>query len=55
VSLDAVQALRECAVDLFQVWDTTLDEPEVGHVRFRGRFLVDPAVCFDDQRARYEQ
>jgi membrane-associated protease RseP (regulator of RpoE activity) len=55
VSLDAVQALRECAVDLFQVWDTTLDEPEVGHVRFRGRFLVDPAVCFDDLRARYEQ
>ncbi len=55
VSLDAVQALRESTTDLFQVWDTTLDAPEAGFVRFRGRFVIDPALCFDELRARYEQ
>lgn len=55
VALDAVQALREATVDLFQIWDTTLDQPEAGFVRFRGRFIVEPAECFDELRTRYEQ
>ena len=54
VSLDAVQALRGATTDYFQVWDTTLDAPEAGFVRFRGQFIVDPADCFEDLRARYE-
>ena len=54
VSLDAVQGLRAAITDLFQVFDTTLDEPDPGYVRFRGQFLEDPASCFDDLRARFE-
>ena len=54
VSLDAVQGLRGAIADLFQVFDTTLDEPDPGYVRFRGQFLEDPASCFDDLRARFE-
>ena len=51
VSLDAVQGLRIAIADLFQVFDTTLDEPDPGYVRFRGQFLQDPAACFDELRA----
>ena len=54
VSLDAVQNLRTAIADLFQVIDTTLDAPDPGFVRFRGKFLKDPASCFDDLRARFE-
>ena len=36
VELEAVQGLRNDIADLFQVFDTTLDEPERGYVRFRG-------------------
>lgn len=54
VPLEAVQDLRSDIVDLFQVFDTTLDDPEPGHVRFRGKFLQDPADCFDDLRERFE-
>lgn len=49
-----VHALRQEIADLFLVTDTTLDYPEAGHFRFRGRFLVDPADCFEDLRERYE-
>lgn len=50
-----VHSLREEIADLFYVADTTLDYPEEGYFRFRGRFLVDPADCFEDLRARYER
>lgn len=49
-----VDALRQEIADLFVVSDTTLDYPESGYVRFRGRFLVDPADCFEELRARFE-
>ena len=55
VSLEAVQSLREAITDLFQVFDTTLDAPERGYVRFRGQFLQDPDACFDDLRGRFER
>jgi len=55
VPLEAVQGLRNDIADLFQVYDTTLDNPEPGHVRFRGKFLIDPAYCFDDLRERFER
>ncbi len=53
--LDKIEALRNDISDLFVVFDTTLDQPHPGHVRFRGRFLQDTAVCFDDLRARFER
>ena len=51
--LETIQGLRNAITDLFQVFDTTLDEPESEYVRFRGRFLQDPADCFDDLRERF--
>lgn len=53
--LEEIEALRNEIADLFVVYDTTLDQPEPGYVRFRGRFLVDTAVCFDDLRTRFEK
>ncbi len=55
VPLEAVQDLRNDIVDLYHVFDTTLDEPEPGYVRFRGQFLQDPADCFDELRERFER
>jgi len=49
-----VDALRRDIADLFQVYDTTLDYPEKEYVRFRGRFLQDPAECYDELRRRFE-
>ena len=55
VSLEAVEGLRHSIIDLFIVADTSLALPERGYVRFRGRFLQDPADCFDELRARFER
>ena len=55
VPLDAVQGLRNDIADIFQVADTTLDVPEPGYVRFRGQFLQDPAVAYDELRRRFER
>ena len=49
-----VDALRRDIADLFIVYDTTLDYPEKEYVRFRGRFLQDPAECYDELRRRFE-
>jgi membrane-associated protease RseP (regulator of RpoE activity) len=54
VSLTAVEDLREAIAPLFFTIDTTLDWPEIGHFRLRGRFLQDTAVVFDDLRAIFE-
>jgi membrane-associated protease RseP (regulator of RpoE activity) len=53
--LDAVEALRRDIAPYFAASDTTIDYPEKGHIRYRGRFLVDPAECFDDLRLRFER
>jgi membrane-associated protease RseP (regulator of RpoE activity) len=55
IALDKVEALRHAVADLFAIADTTLDQPQPGYVRFRGRFLQDPAVCYDELRRRFEQ
>lgn len=55
IPLDKVEALRHAVADLFSINDTTLDRPQPGQVRFRGWFLQDPADCYDDLRARFEQ
>ncbi len=52
---EQVVALRQAIADLFMVVSTTLDSPEKGHVRFRGRFLQDPADSFDELRRRFER
>ena len=49
-----VDALRREIADLFTVYDTTLDYPEKGYVRFRGRFLRPPAESFATLRRRFE-
>ena len=54
VPLQRVEKMREGVAHLFVVGDTTLDEPHKGYVRYRGRFLVDPADCFDELRAVFE-
>lgn len=52
--LENIETLRNDIADLFMVYDTTLDQPHPGYVRFRGRFLVDTADCYDDLRDRFE-
>ncbi len=54
VPLEKVELLRNHIADLFTVYDTSLDQPHPGYIRFRGIFLQDPARCFDDLRARFE-
>ena len=54
VSLEKVEAMRNGIAHLFLVGDTTLDEPHKGFVRYRGRFLQDPAECFDELREVFE-
>ena len=55
VSLQKVETMRQGIAHLFMVGDTTLDEPHKGFVRYRGRFQVDPADCFDEIRAVFEE
>lgn len=50
-----VDAMRRDIADLFIVFDTTLDYPDKGYIRFRGRFLQDPADCYDELRLRFER
>jgi len=49
-----VDAMRRAIADLFIIFDTTLDYPDKGYMRFRGRFLQDPADCYDELRRRFE-
>lgn len=55
VTLESVGALRSALGDLFLLDDTTLDWPQPGHVRFRGRFICDLASCYDQLRRRFER
>lgn len=54
VSLEAVEAIREAIAPYFTVTDTSLDWPEKGHFRYRGRFVVDADACFDELRSIFE-
>ena len=55
VPLESVEAIRNEITDLFEVFDTTLDEPRKGQMRYRGRFYQDPADCYDELRKRFER
>jgi membrane-associated protease RseP (regulator of RpoE activity) len=54
-TFERVDALRRDIADLFIVYDTTLDYPQKEHVRFRGKFLVDPTTSYDELRRRFER
>lgn len=41
--------------DLFETSSITIDRPEVGHIRLRGRFLCHLSTCYDELRDRFEQ
>lgn len=50
-----VDALRQELAGLFAVADTTLDYPDKGYIRFRGRLLCEPAECYGELRQRFER
>ena len=54
-NFEHVDGLRRDIADLFTVNDTTLDFPDKGYIRFRGRFLQDPSESFDELRRRFER
>ena len=47
--------LCRAVADLFETSSITIDRPEVGHIRLRGRFLCQLDTCFDELRRRFEQ
>lgn len=51
---DKVEKIRHEMAHLFLVGDTSLDVPHPGYMRYRGRFLVDSAECYDELRAIFE-
>jgi membrane-associated protease RseP (regulator of RpoE activity) len=55
VTVEEIEALRRELVDLFALQDVTMDWPQPGFVRFRGRFMCDLADCFDELRTRFER
>lgn len=55
IPLEKAEALRRELADLFEVGDTALDVPAPGYVRFRGRFIQNPADCFDFVKDRFER
>ena len=52
---EQAEDLRNDVADLYTVESITLDRPETGHIRFRGRFIVDLSSRFDDLRRRFER
>ena len=53
-TLEQADALRQEMTGLFIEESFTLDRPELGHIRFRGRFICDLADCYDNLRERFE-
>jgi membrane-associated protease RseP (regulator of RpoE activity) len=53
-TFEQADALRQELAGLFIEESVTLDRPEMGHIRFRGRFLCDLADCYDQLRERFE-
>jgi membrane-associated protease RseP (regulator of RpoE activity) len=52
---DTASRLQREIVPYFTVSDITVDYPQPEHISFRGRFIDDPADCFDDLRQRFER
>lgn len=54
-SYDQAGILLDDVADLFVSDSVALDLPEPGFIRFRGRFLCDLSLCFDELRDRFER
>lgn len=54
-SYEQAGSLLDDISDLFISESVALDLPEPGFIRFRGRFLCDLSICFDELRDRFER
>lgn len=54
-TLEQAEDLLRDINDLYNSDSMTLDRPQTGHIRFRGRFLCDLSICYDDLRGRFER
>lgn len=54
-SLEQAELLRDEIADLYAVDSITLDWPQPGEIRFRGRFNCDLSNCFEELRGRFER
>ena len=55
VNFDQAIDLSKSIADLFQVRSYAVDQPEPGHIRYRGDFLCEVAKCFEELRERFER
>jgi membrane-associated protease RseP (regulator of RpoE activity) len=51
---DPAYLLQRDIAPFFTVFDVTTDWPQREQIRFRGRFVIEPADCFDELRQRFE-
>lgn len=49
------ESLIHEVADLFETSSITIDQPESGHIRLRGRFVCDLASCYGELRRRFER
>jgi membrane-associated protease RseP (regulator of RpoE activity) len=52
---EQAQALLDETGDLFVSENITLDSPQAGNIRFRGRFQCQLSDCFDELKIRFEK
>ena len=55
VNIDHAIDLSKSITDLFQVQSYVVDQPEPGHIRFRGEFVCRLQECFEELRNRFER
>lgn len=53
-TIDQADGLRQEFLGFFLEESFTLDKPEIGHIRFRGQFIIEPSECYDELRDRFE-
>ena len=54
-TMEQADDLRRDVDDLFLTNSITIDRPETGHIRLRGRFLCELSVCYGELRRRFER
>lgn len=54
-TLEQAEDLLRDIKDLYISASMTLDQPQKGHIRFRGQFLCELSSCYDDLRGRFER
>ena len=55
VNIDQAIDLSRSIADLYQVRSYTVDQPEPGHIQYRGDFLCKLGECYEELRARFER